>query len=141
MPTIQLDCQQLTKLHKISDINLGSAVQCNCEVAQMSVRCQYLLRFESRWNPGVLLQGTAGVVVRRGVPLEVVHQLGDRLLHLYRHGCHSMLLTATLTVHTDLPTMEKHRERASVKPVSYVDYTFVQQAYINKRLNGVRVSE
>lgn len=74
----------------------------------------YLLRFESRWHPGVLLQGAAGVVVRGGVSLEVVHQLGDRLLHLYGHGCHCMLLAATLTVHTDLPAVDKMTEEVRV---------------------------
>lgn len=68
---------------------------------------QYLFWFESWWDPGVLLQRTPRVIVGRRVPLEVVHQLCDRLLHLYGHDCHCMILTATLTVHTDFPTGTK----------------------------------
>lgn len=64
---------------------------------------KYLLGLESRRDPGVLLQRAARVVVRGGVPLEFVHELGDRLLHLYGHGCHCMLLAATLAVRADLP--------------------------------------
>ncbi len=52
----------------------------------------YLLRTEAGGNPGVFLQCTSRVIIRGGVPLEVVHQLGDGLLHLQRHGCHNMLL-------------------------------------------------
>lgn len=51
----------------------------------------YLLRTEAGWNPDVFLQSASGVIIRGGVPLEVVHQLGDGLLHLQRHGCHNML--------------------------------------------------
>lgn len=64
---------------------------------------KYLLGFESGRDPGVLLQRAARVVVRGGVPLEFVHELGDRLLHLHGHGRHCMLLTATLAVRADLP--------------------------------------
>lgn len=77
-------------------------------------RAKYLLGFESRRHPGVLLQRAARVVVRGGVPLEFVHQLGDRLLHLYGHGCHCMLLTATLAVGADLP-VEGHGTERSVR--------------------------
>ena len=106
--TVQLHNTILLIFHK----DLSGAVQCERKAAQMRVRCKYLFRFESRWYPGILLQGTAWVIVWGWVPLEVVHQLGDRLLHLYRHGCHCMLLTTTLTVHTDLPIMDKHKTKS-----------------------------
>lgn len=56
------------------------------------VQLVYLLRTEARGNPDVLLQCTSRVVIRGWVSLEVVHQLGDGLFHLQRHGCHNMLL-------------------------------------------------
>lgn len=62
-----------------------------------------LFRLESRWDPGVLLRGTARVVVRDGVSLEVGDQLRHHLLQLARHRTHGMLLSHTLAVHTDLP--------------------------------------
>lgn len=52
----------------------------------------YLLRTEARGNPDILLQCTSRVIIRGRVSLEVVHQLGDGLFHLQRHGCHNMLL-------------------------------------------------
>lgn len=76
---------------------------------------KYLLRFESGRDPGVLLQRAARVVVRGGVPLEFVHELGYRLLHLDGHGCHCMLLPATLAVHADLPA-EDTRQSAPLGP-------------------------
>lgn len=73
---------------------------------------KYLLGLESGRDPGVLLQGAARVVVRGGVPLEFVHELGDRLLHLHGHGGHCMLLAATLTVRADLPAEDRGTERS-----------------------------
>lgn len=55
-------------------------------------RLRYLLRTEAWGDPHVLLQCTPRVVIRSGISLEVVHELGDGLLHLQRHGCHYMLL-------------------------------------------------
>lgn len=52
----------------------------------------YLLRTEARGDPDIFLQCTSRVIIRGGVSLEVVHQLGDGLFHLQRHGCHNMLL-------------------------------------------------
>lgn len=52
----------------------------------------YLLGTKAGGDPGVLLQCTSGVIIGGGVPLEVIHQLGDGLLHLQRHGCHNILL-------------------------------------------------
>lgn len=56
------------------------------------VQLVYLLRTEARGNPDILLQCTSRVIIRGWVSLEVVHQLGDGLFHLQRHGCHNMLL-------------------------------------------------
>lgn len=70
---------------------------------QVSFWVWYLFGFEPGRHPGVFLQGAARVVVRRGVPLEVIQQLGHGLLHLQRDGRHSMILARTLTVQTDLP--------------------------------------
>jgi len=83
-----------------------------CDQACDQVRCWYpagiyLLWLEAGGYPSVLFQGAAGVVVGGGVPLEVVHELGDRLLHLHGHGRQCMLLSPTLTVHTDLPEVEE----------------------------------
>ena len=72
--------------------------------------CCDLLRFEARGDPGVLLGSTARVVVGDGVSLEVRHQLHHHPLQLTRHGTHSMLLTHTLTMHTDLPGGHKQRD-------------------------------
>ena len=63
-----------------------------CDLRGKDVELVYLLRTEGGGDPGVFLQRAARVVVRGGVPLEVVHQLGDGLFHLQRHGCHNMLL-------------------------------------------------
>lgn len=63
----------------------------------------YLFGLESRWDPWVLLGGTARVVVGDGVSLEVWYQLGHHLFQLARHGAHGVLFSHTLAVHTDLP--------------------------------------
>lgn len=71
----------------------ASAPQCGC----------YLFGLEPRWDPWVLLGGTARVVVRDGVSLEVWYQFCHHLFQLSRHRAHGMLLSHTLAVHTDLP--------------------------------------
>lgn len=63
----------------------------------------YLFGLESRWDPCVLLGGTARVVVGDGVSLEVWYQFRHHLFQLARHRAHGMLLSHTLAVHTDLP--------------------------------------
>lgn len=85
--------------------------------------CQYLFRFEAGRHPGVLLQSAARVIVRRGVPLKVVHQLGHGLLHLQRHDRHNMILTRTLTVQTDLPAgnrKKKNTYKSVLPPMSRI---------------------
>lgn len=63
----------------------------------------YLFGLEPRWDPCVLLGGTARVVVGDGVSLEVRYQLRHHLFQLTRHSAHGMLLSHTLAMHTDLP--------------------------------------
>ena len=63
-----------------------------CDLKGKIVEFVNLLRTEAGGNPDVLFQRTSRVIIRGGVPLEVVHQLGDGLFHLQRHGCHNMLL-------------------------------------------------
>lgn len=62
-----------------------------------------LLWLDPGRHPGILFRGAARVVVRYGVPLEVRHQLHHHSLQLAGHRANHMLLTHTLTVHTDLP--------------------------------------
>lgn len=57
----------------------------------VKLACLYLFRAETRGNPDVFLQCTTRVIIGGWVSLEVVHQLGDGLFHLQRHGCHNML--------------------------------------------------
>lgn len=92
-------------------------------------KSKYLFWFEAWWDPGVLLQGAARVVVRGGVPLEVVHELGDRLLHLDRHGCHCMLLPTTLAVHTDLPGRDKETRGTGQVPTSAEGHPRMNEGY------------
>ena len=64
----------------------------------VDLRLPHLFWAEARWGPGVFLQSTARVVVRGGVPLEVIHELGDGcLLHLQWHRCQNMLLPRALS--------------------------------------------
>ena len=74
-------------------LDSASAPHCGC----------YLFGLEPRWDPWVLLGGTARVVIRDGVSLEVWYQLRHHLFQLARHRAHDMLLSHTLAVHTDLP--------------------------------------
>ena len=83
------------------------------KICEKVVGLRYLLRTEAWGHPHVLLQGTARVVIRSGVSLEVVHELGDGLLHLQRHGCHYMLLY-TKPQWTQVPLSRKQRQRSKV---------------------------
>lgn len=67
----------------------------------------YLFRLQPGRDPGVLLQGTAWVVIWGRVPLEVKHEFADGLLHLQGHHRHHVLLLRALAVQTDLPASSK----------------------------------
>lgn len=68
---------------------------------------RYLFRLQPWWDPGILLQGAARVIVRGGVPLEVKHEFADGLLHVQGHHCHHVLFLRALAVQTDLPAKSK----------------------------------
>lgn len=83
----------------------GKSASCSCSINLCldSASGYYLFGLESRRDPRVLLGGAARVVVRDGVSLEVWYQLRHHLFQLARHRAHSMLLSHTLAVNTDLP--------------------------------------
>ena len=78
----------------------------------------YLFRLQSWGNPGVLLQGTAWVIVWGRVPLEVKHEFADGLLHRQGHRRHHVLLLRALAVQADLPASSEGRrwEERQKKP-------------------------
>lgn len=65
----------------------------------------YLLGLETGRNPGIFLQSTARVIVGRGVPLKVVHELVDGLLHFQRHHGGGVILAWALAMQADLPPL------------------------------------